>query len=55
MLGWHIAVHRFSDPELREHRGDLESIRAQMGARRGTTEVPEAADEDLWLAIWQTG
>jgi hypothetical protein len=53
MLGWHIGVHRFADPQLRQHRGDLDSIRALIAARADTIEVPKATDDDPRVAVWQ--
>lgn len=55
MLGWNMGVHRFADPELREHRGDLGSIRALIAARGAASELPRATGEDLRLAVWQAG
>src|SRR5579862_7012485 len=55
MVGWKIGVHRFATRELRDHRGDLESIRALIAARAETTELPPATVEDVRLAGWRAG
>lgn len=55
MLGWNIGVHRFADPELRGHRGDLGSIRALIAARSAMTEVPRTTEGDARVAVWQAG